>query len=250
MTAVATGAAIYCEGRNWSEEGSSPKATRLTESAGTAIEISFDYEARTAAETARVTIRQVAGPAGTEVLVESFLGWSTGRRKLSELLTVDLPLRDMGANEFRVTVFDSRGLPVADASQRITVDRLLASTGGVPATHIIAAKILDGRENNVLDVMVQKGITLPATGVVRYRLAKPLRAGSGETIKIELYQVSNPLVTEPHLNLLVGEFQVRADNLPPSMALRKGDEVPDPLEDERRPGNYCGSRVSVRPAAF
>jgi hypothetical protein len=53
----------------------------------------------------------------------------------------------------------------------------------------------------------------------------PLRAGSAEIIKIELYQVSNPLVTDPHLNLLVGEFQVRADSLPPSMALRKGDEV-------------------------
>lgn len=225
MTAVATGAAIYCEGRNWSEEGGSPKTTRLTESAGSAIEVSFDYEARTAAENARVTIKQVAGPAGTEVLVESKLGWSTGRRKLAEPLTVNLPLKDMGTNEFRATVFDSRGLPVADASRRITVDRLLASTGGVPATHIIAAKILDDKGTNALDVLVQKGTTLPATGVVRYRLATPLRAGSGETIKIELYQVSNPLVTDPHLNLLVGEFQVRADNLPPSMALRKGDEV-------------------------
>ena len=225
MTAVATGAAIYCEGRNWSEEGSSPKATRLTESAGSAIEVSFDYEARTAADNARVTIKQVAGPAGTEVLVESKLGWSTGRRKLSEPLTINLPLKDMGTNEFRATIFDARGLPVADASRRITVDRLLASTGGVPATHIIAAKILDDSETNTLDVLVQKGTMLPATGVMRYRLATPLRAGSGKTIKIELYQVSNPLVTEPHLNLLAGEFQIRADDLPTSMALRKGDEA-------------------------
>ena len=225
MTAVATGAAIYCEGRNWSAESSSPKATRLTETAGSAIEVSFEYEVRTAASTARMTIRQVAGPTGAEVLVESFLGWSTGRRRLSEPLTVELPLRDMGANEFRATVFDPHGLPVADASRRLTVDRLLATTGGVPATHTVAAKILDDKGNNVLDVMVQKGTTLPERGVVRYRLAVPLRAGSGETIKIELYQVSNPLVVEPHLNLIVGEFQVRADNLPPSMALRKGDEV-------------------------
>ena len=225
MTAVATGAAIYCEGRDWSLEGSSPKTTRLTETVGSAIKVLFDYEARTAAETAIVSIRQVAGPSGTEILIESRLGWSTGRRKLSEALTVSLPLKDMGANEFRATVFDSRGLPVADASRKITVDRLLASTGGVPATHIIAAKILDDRGNNALDVLVQKGTTLPATGVVKYRLAMPLRAGSGEIIKIELYQVSNPLVTEAHLNLLVGEFQIRADNLPPSMTLRKGDEV-------------------------
>ena len=225
MTAVATGAAIYCEGRNWSEEGSSPKATRLTESAGSAIEVSFDYEARTAADNAHVTIRQVSGPAGTEVLLESKLGWSTGRRKLSEPLTISLPLKDMGANEFRATVFDARGLPVTDASRRITVDRLLASTGGVPATHIITVKVLDDRGNNTLDVLVQKGAMLPATGVVKYRLATPLRAGSGESIKIELYEVSNPLVTEPHLNLLAGEFRIRADDLPMSMALRKGDEV-------------------------
>ena len=225
MTAVATGAAIYCEGRTWSAGSSSPKARRLIESAGGAIEVSFDYEARTAAATARVTIKQVAGPVGTEVLVESFLGWSTGRRKLSEPLTVELPLRDMGPNEFRATVFDPRGLPVADASRRILVDRLLASTGGVPATHTVAAKILDDREGNVLDVLVHKGTILPASGVISYRLAVPLRAGSGESIKIELYQVSNLLVTEPHLNLLVGEFQVRASDLPLSMNLRKGDEA-------------------------
>ncbi|MHB0723531.1 Hsp70 family protein [Roseomonas mucosa] len=225
MTAVATGAAIYCEGRDWSGKGSLPKATRLTESAGDAIRVTFDYEARTAAETAWLTISQVAGAAGTEILVESFLGWSTGRKKLSGPLTVNLPLGQMGTNEFRATVFDPRGRPVADASRIITVERLLASTGGVPATHIVAAKILDDRGNNILDVMVQKGTMLPATGVVKYRLASPLRAGSSETIRVEVYEVSNALVTDPHLNLLVGEFRLRADDLPPSTALRKGDEV-------------------------
>ena len=225
MTAVATGAAIYCEGRAWSAIGSTAKTTRHSETAGRAIEVSFDYDVRTASHTGLLRVRQVAGPVGAEILVESFLGWSSGRRKLSEAVIIDLPLRDMGLNEFRATVFDSRGLPVADASRKLTVDRLLASTGGVPATHTIAAKILDDKGRNVLDVMVHKGTVLPATGVVTYRLAVPLRAGDGGSVKVELYEVSNLLVVEPHLNLLVGEFVVRADDLPQSMAVRKGDEV-------------------------
>jgi molecular chaperone DnaK len=226
MTAVAAGAAIYCEGRDWSATGSTAKQTHHRETGGRAIEISFDYQIRTASENARLELKQVTGPAGVEVIVESFLGWSTGRRKLTGSLVLDLPLKDSGMNEFKVTVFDSQGLPVADASRKIMIDRLLASTGGVPATHAIAVKILDEKSGrNVLGVLVEKGRILPATGVVTYRLANPLRAGSGGMVSIELYQVSDMMVTEPHLNLMVGEFQVRESDLPQSMALKTGDLV-------------------------
>jgi molecular chaperone DnaK len=225
MTAVAGGAAIYCEGRNWTSEGSSAKVSRRTESAGEAVSVSFEYDARTASERARITIRLVSGPSTAEVRVDSTFGWSSQRRKLDQPVVLDLPLPDSGPNRFRATVFGANGLPVSEACRDIVIDRLLASTGGVPATQTIAAKILGDKGENTLDLMVHKGIPLPATGVVRYRLAAPLRAGGAGHIRIELYQMGHELVVDPTLNLMVGEFQINADELPEASNLRKGDEV-------------------------
>lgn len=132
----------------------------------------------------------------------------------------------MGPNKFRVTVFDADGLSVADASREIEVERLLASTGGVPATHTIAAKIRNPTDDrDILSVLVEKGRILPASGAALYRLVNPLRSGDGGRIRIELYQMTSSMLTQPHLNLMVGEFQIGADDLPQSAVLRKGDEV-------------------------
>ena len=225
MTAVAAGAAIYCEGRNLSTTGSTAKPTRQAVSGGRTVAVSYDFETRTAAERARLQIRQAGGEPGAEVLVDSLLGWSSGRRTLMEPVVLDLPLADIGPNRFRATVFGADGRPVADASREIVVKRLLATTGGVPATHTIAAKILGDNGQNTLDVIVNKGKLLPATGVVTYRLANTMRAGDPTTMRVELFQIDDERVLDPALNLPVGEFQVRASDLPPDVTLRRGDMV-------------------------
>lgn len=140
MTAVATGAAIYCESCDWTLEGRSPKISRRTESAGQSVAVSFEYDGGTASKRARLTIRQTAGPAGTEVLVDSAVGWSSQRRKLAQPVVLELPLRDVGPNNFRATVFDTNGVPVTEASRNIVIDRLSASTGGVPATQTMRSR--------------------------------------------------------------------------------------------------------------
>ena len=166
MTAVATGAAIYCESRNWALDGSTAKATCRTETGGQTVTVTFNFEARTATDRALLQVRQESGEPGAEVLLESFSGWSSGRRKLGCPVLLELPLPDHGPNRFRATVFSANGMTVPDAGREIVVERLLASTGGVPATHTIAAKVLGDNGRNVLDVMVQKGTILPASGVV------------------------------------------------------------------------------------
>jgi molecular chaperone DnaK len=225
MTAVAKGAAIYCEGRDWTAAGSSAKAARRTESAGQRLAVSFEYDARTASERAVLQMRQTQGPSGAEVLVDSSFGWSSQRRPLSETVKLDLPLHDIGPNTFRITVFGEDGMPVRDVSREIVIDRLLASTAGIPASQSIAAKILNDQGENKLDVIIHKGTPLPAKGAMRYRLAAPLRAGDSGQIHIELYQVGNEGLLDPGLNLMVGEFSIDAADLPTSSTLRRGDEV-------------------------
>ena len=245
MTAVAAGAAIYCEGRDWSAAASTAKPTRQTARSGRTVEVCFEFEARTAADRAQLRMTQQGGDAGAEVLVDSLLGWSSGRRKLSQPVVFELPLADIGPNRFRATVFGADGMPVPDAGREIVVQRLLATTGGVPATHTIAAKILGDNGQNVLDAIVNKGKLLPASGFVRYRLANAMRAGEPGAVIIELFQIDDERVTEPALNLPVGEFQVRASDLPEGATLRKGDEVVVPLGHERRAGDHHRSGASL-----
>jgi molecular chaperone DnaK len=225
MTAVAAGAAIYCESRNWSTEGSTAKASRLRESSGGGVKVAYDFEARTASDCARLQITQESGQAGADVLVESVLGWSSGRCSLAKPVILELPLRDAGPNRFRATIFGRDGSNIVDASRDIVVERLLAATGGVPATHTIAAKILGDDGKNTLDVIIQKGTLLPATGVGRYRTTQLMRAGGAGVMRIYLFQIDDGQVLDPDLNLCIGEFQVRADDLPEDAVLRKGDEV-------------------------
>ena len=225
MTAVATGAALYSEGREWLPTGSTAKPARHTESGGHQANVSFEYETRTASHRARLQITRVSGSTELEALVDGAVGWSSGRRRFTEPLVLELPLADPGANRFRITIFDANGDRLADACREIVVERLSASTGGVPATHTIAAKVLDRNGRNTLDVMVQKGMILPATGVVRYRLAAPMRAGGAGKIRIELFQIADERVLDPSLNQLVGEFQIGSGNLPEYSTLRKGDEI-------------------------
>ena len=226
MIPVAAGAAIYWESRAWSSGASTAKAGHRKEHAGAKIEVSYDYEARTSSDHARIEIRQVSGAAGAELLLDNALGWSSNRRKLTEPVVVALPLSDDGPNRFRATVFGADGLPVRDACREIVIERLLAAVAGVPATQTIAAKIRqeDGRADT-LDVLVPKGTMLPATGVVTYRLAEPLKAGGPGKVRVEVYQVSDGRVMDPHLNLLVGEFRIAAEDLPSSAALRTGDVI-------------------------
>ncbi len=61
MTAVAAGAAIYCEGRDWSAAGSTAKISHRSESSGERVTVAYDYQARTSSVTARLEVKQRTG---------------------------------------------------------------------------------------------------------------------------------------------------------------------------------------------
>ncbi len=215
MTAVAVGAAIYCEGR---------KPTGTTVQAGGALAVSYHFQARTAGTRARLEVRRMAGPAEAAVQVDSLLGWTSGRRGLAEPVVLDLILPDQGPNRFRAFVFDAAGRRVADAEREIMIERLLANAGGVPATQTIAVKVLDDAGRNTLEALVPKGTVLPAKGRKAFRAAETLRAGGEGEIRLELFQVNDD-VFDPELSLNIGEFKIGSSDLPDGMSIRRGDEI-------------------------
>ena len=226
MTAVAVGAAIYSDSRDWSGPVSAAKPRRAAaEASGGAIAIGYDYDARTAGASAKLRVTRRAGPDGIQVQVESALGWSSGRIGLDRPAELQLPLSDMGANQFRAVVFDPAGRPVPSAGQEWTIERAPAASAGIPASQTIGVKVQDDAGRNTIAPLVPKGALLPQTGTARFRAAQLLRAGGGGVLKLELFQVSDPAVLDPALNLGIGEFRIRGADLPEGLSVRRGTEL-------------------------
>ena len=226
MTAVAAGAAIYCDSRDWSGTASAAKPRRGAASAGAGeVSIGYDYDARTAGATARLRITRRSGPAGMAVQVESTLGWSSGRVALDSPAELQLPLPDMGTNRFRAVVFDAAGRLSPGAGQEWAIERAAAASAGIPASQTIGVKVQDDAGRNTIAPLVPKGALLPMNGTARFRAAQMLRAGGGAVLRLELFQVSDPTVLDPALNLSIGEFRIRGTDLPEGLSVRRGTEL-------------------------
>ncbi|WP_395335446.1 Hsp70 family protein [Novosphingobium sp. BL-8H] len=229
MTAVARGAAIYAEGRDWSGSeggGSAGKQGRLQEAAG--IGVSYDYEARTLRDRGRIRVTaQADGAEGLRVSALASDGRDYGERLVSESPVFSIQLGE-GETRVRMTVTDAGGRPVADACRELTITRVVAVAAGAPCTSTIAVKVEDSdgvRTINVLEPLVTKGETLPRQGTKVLRAARKIDPGAAEWIDIELFEQAEG-VPEPEANLLVGSFRLSGEDLPAySRALAPGEQV-------------------------
>jgi hypothetical protein len=85
-------------------------------------------------------------------------------------LSIEVPVSNRGDNRFRITVYDSFGTPVAEASSEFTIFRSHASAAGIPATHTIAVKVVEvasGDARNELEPLVTKGARTRVEAVPR-----------------------------------------------------------------------------------
>lgn len=230
MTAVAFGAAIFAESRDWSGEAVTAKPTRATASAGGAVKIEYGYPERTSDARIRIRIRPQAESQGKgyRLQIDSDMGWTSGQLPLDGTTSVnDVPVARRGDNQFRVMVFDQSGNAIQDAETRIVVKRTDASSAGTPITHTIAVKVVvneGGIPKNTLHELVAKGQSIPANGTENYRAANDLKGGDAGGFDFEVYQME-PGVTDPALNLHVGSFRVEGGQLEIGDIVRRGDTV-------------------------
>ncbi len=229
MTAVAIGAAIFAESRDWSQGVTKRKPARATATTSGPVEIRYDFASRSSEDRTRIKLRPspAADRKGYEVQIDSLDGWSSGRKEVVTDLTIEVPLNKRGDNRFRILVFDPKGVPVPQVTKEIAVTRTHASAAGIPATQIIAVKVREGgpgRERNALDTVVAKGTSLPATGTKPLRAAHDLRSGEDRHIDFELYQQAAD-VPEPELNLFIGSFRINGSDITPGLVIRKSDEI-------------------------
>ena len=230
MTAVAIGAAIFAESREWSKGATKRKPSRASATVKGPIEIRYDFPSRVSEDRGRIRVKpSIDGDVGGYRLqIDTPEGWTSGLVDIRGDLGVEVPVANRRDNRFRITVYDPSGAPVVEACSEITIFRTHASAAGIPATHTLSVKVVEtasGLERNELEPLVKKGTLLPADGSKSFRAAKDVRGGQAGQIDIELVEQAEG-VPEPELNLLIGSFQLEAKNdLEEGEFLRKGDEI-------------------------
>ncbi len=230
MTAVAFGAAIFAESRDWAGENATTKNTRGAKAVKGAIDIRYDYPARTSDRLARIRIRAETAleNGASRIQADTEEGWTSGQMPLEGLTEIrDIPLIKQGENRIRMTVFDDQGMPRPDATAELVIFRAAASATGMPMTHDLAVKVVSGSsgaERNALTTLVKKGTLLPARGIEHFRAARDLRAGDGTCLDFEVYEQAEG-VDDPTLNLAVGMIRISSDQLDKGDVIRRGDEV-------------------------
>lgn len=229
MTAVAKGAAIYAESRQWGGEASAAKPTRASTQAKGPIDIRYDYPARTSDSRIRIRVKSgTTAERGFRVQIDNAEGWTSGLVAVDGNTSVnDVPVPHRGENRIRITVFDPNGSPIPEAGGQFIIIRTDASAAGIPATQTVAVKVVEGiagAEYNALHALVKKGTLLPAKGQERFRAARDMRAGDGTFIEFELYQQADG-VADPELNLNIGVFRIDSNGLERGDVIRRGDEI-------------------------
>jgi molecular chaperone DnaK len=227
MTAVALGAAIFAESRDWSAAASIRKPSRGSAATSGPLQVTYDYQARTTGDRVVLRVRMQLPAAGHELEVDSE-GWTSGRCELADGLELALPLRAAGEHRFRVIVFDPEGRPVPSASAELTIVRTYASASGIPATHSLAVKVLESglSKVNTLAVFLEKGTSLPAkSDSLPVRAARPLKPDEPAHIDAHVFQLDRPDISRPDRARHIGELLIRGSDLPPGPGLHKGDKI-------------------------
>jgi molecular chaperone DnaK len=189
MTAVAEGAALFAESIDWTDAGKGRKSAKGAVKSSGAVPLAFNFSARTPDSKARV-VAGAAGVPGAEFQIDSTdTGWSSGRVRLTEGATIDVPLSKLGENGFKIFAFDSAGNALQLGSSRIVITRTAATVDAIPASHSIGIEVGDRRGGRAaLLWLVRSGDPLPKRGRVKLRAAESLRAGSEGSLNIKIWE--------------------------------------------------------------
>lgn len=223
MTAVATGAAIFAESREWSEAQSSRKQSQGREEVSGDAHIVFDYPTRATASSVRLSVKPDSKDEGRYwIEVTDETGSTSGRTLLDGPLRIPLSLRNDGENRFRIKLSADDGVVIPALSKEIVVTKAVAAASSIPMTYTLAVKTQAGplgNERNRLVPLIQKGTALPAEGKQTFRAAKALKGGTPDVLHIEFFDMVAG-IDDPEKSLHIGDFRLDAE-----IDLVKGERI-------------------------
>ena len=227
MTAVAEGAAVFAESIDWASQSRGRKSSRGALSAGGALDLSFNYIARTPEHKAKIVAKLSHAPAGIEFQIDSLdTGWSSGRVALKDGASVELSLSKPGDNVFKVFVFDSNGAPIALGEDKIVIARTAASIDAIPASHSIFVEARDKVGGRLIpDYLIREGDQLPKKAKKTFKAEESLKAGSAGSIKFKLWEgeISDPI----NDNRFIGMFEIKGTDFDDGVITAGADLICD-----------------------
>lgn len=214
MTAVARGAAIFAESREWAETKGRRKSAKGSQSVSGDIDLKLDYTARASDTRARLKLRAPTVTSNYTYRVTGPDGFDSGYAPFGGNETITLPLTLAGANTFSVDVLAADGR-AACATQHIVIVRTEATATAIPATQTVAVKVAKGpiaERRNILVPLIEKGTPLPASGTQNLRLRETLIGGDDGRFDVEIYNKAEG-VDDPLLNLPIGVFRIASEEI-------------------------------------
>lgn len=207
MTVVAEGAALFAESIDWGSKNRHQKKSRGEITARGALDLKFNYVARTPSKEAKISIR-VQGEVipGTEYQVDSpDTGWTSGRLPLKDGATIDVSLqKGYGENRFKVFVFDDvRGT----SEHKIIITRTAATVDAIPASRSVALVVLEkvGGPPTLL-CNVREGDHLLKKGAITVKAGESLKAGSPYSLNFQLVEGESEM---PQDNRPIGVLKIK-----------------------------------------
>lgn len=210
MTAVARGAAIFAESRDWSEMRGQRKSTRDTASVKGDIELRIQYTARVSGDHARLRLQAELPGDDYRYRILGPKGFDSGFQPFNGKADISLSLETLGESTFTVEVIDQNGRGACPL-QSVSITRTQASATAIPATQTVSVEAATGpisERRNALIPLVKKGTPLPATGVEKFKLRETLTNNDDSFFETRLFnQVDG--VDDPALALPIGVFTIR-----------------------------------------
>lgn len=208
MTAVAAGAALFAESIEWPSEDRRRKSSRGGFAATGAVDLTFNYTARTPDTRAKIVAR-VGGEvmAEAEFQVDSLdTGWTSGRLPLKDGAAVDVLLPKRGENAFKVFVFGATGNPSVIEQHKIVITRTAATVDAIPASHSIGIEVLDKLGGSpTIEWFVRAGDQLPKKNQRTIKAGESLKAGSTGSLNFKLLEGESD---EPSNNRFIGLLKI------------------------------------------
>lgn len=221
MTAVAKGAAIFCESREWkSTTHSSRKQTRTKEKIKGEVEMDIEYPLRVLDKQAKVKLQPTDETVQKNLMVQITTeeDWTSSLKVLESGLSIDIPVEKIGDNKYRIIVVDANRHPVDTSIKPIVITRVVASVSAISAPHTVAVRVVNDDDKDAeatLQTIIEKGTNLPAKGEVEVRSAKDIASESeASQLSIELFEqpdTNNKTIGEP--NVFIGSCVIRSEDL-------------------------------------
>jgi molecular chaperone DnaK len=157
-------------------------------------------------------------------------GYDSGRKKLTNRISEDIPLVKNAYNFFSFTVLDEKNNIIETDAELIGIAQGKFNVAGQPIPHDICLEIdtdpeLESNSTN-LDLFFQKNTILPQKRTKQYTLHKSIIKGSNEKIIINVLE--GPKTSLPEANQTLGYFEIDGNKV--SRDILRGSEIEITLE--------------------